>query len=69
MKVYQAKYTYTETFCHPSPSEWEERTVILISTLDETLAQEACDKHNAGKGLPNWDKQYAKVESYELAER
>lgn len=69
MKVFQGTYEYTETFCHPSPSEWENRKVVLITTLDETLAKEKCDVHNKGKGYDQWDKQFAKVESFELTER
>lgn len=67
MKVYQATYSYTETFCSPYEREWEERTEVLVTTLDESLAQEIAAAHNVGK--QGWERKFAKIKSYDLMER
>ncbi len=66
-KVYQAKYSYTETYCHPNPEEWETATKILCTTLDESLAHEIAEEHN--RGLEWWSSNRATVVEFELTSR
>ncbi|USV41054.1 hypothetical protein [Xanthomonas phage BUDD] len=69
MKVYQAYYEYTETYCHPDPDQWSDERAVLCTTLDESLAQEIADKYNVEKGTSRWFKEYARVESFDLITR
>lgn len=65
-KVFQVSHKYTETFCSPYPSEWEIRTKVLLTTLDESFATESCAAYNAATSNRF---EHAEVKSYDLAER
>ena len=66
VKVFQAYYSYTETYGSPYESEHEQRDKVLVTTLDESLAREYADEYNKTNDT-YW--RHASVRSFELTER
>ena len=64
-KIYQVQYTYTERYCSPDPNEWDRVTKTLCTTMDESLAIEVRDNHNATAQWPR----IAEIKSHEMTSR
>ena len=62
MKVYVVYHMYTETFCSPHESEWQDCEKTLLATTNEERANEFLKEYNRSA---SWRK-IAEIKTYDV---